>query len=64
MKLASFTGEGLKQFFLPIFIPIGVTGNFLSFLVSLVSYYPSDYFLKLLFVDFVDLLKIFALVTM
>ena len=31
-----FAGEVIKQFFFPIFVPIGVVGNLLSFLVSLI----------------------------
>ena len=31
----SFTGDVIKQFYLPILVPIGVVGNFLSFLVRI-----------------------------
>ena len=34
-----FTGDGLNMFYFPILVPLGVTGNFLSFQVKIFVFF-------------------------
>ena len=34
--VSSVTGEALSKYYLPIFAPLGIIGNILSFLVSII----------------------------
>ena len=33
--MCNFAGEGINKLYFPIFIPIGILGNFLAFMVRL-----------------------------